>query len=121
MFINTRLAYTVEILTARINYTFDYVFNLKHTLSWKVADFNCRLQKCHVPYIVNTHLLVTYKPISAYVHKSLILNRAVQTLFWRAGVLQSLAPTCLNTPAWKFQVHLWAWLAASGVFNSGCS
>ncbi len=31
--------------------------------------------------------------------------------------LQSLAPTCLNTPAWKFLVCLVrAWLASSGVF-----
>ncbi len=29
-------------------------------------------------------------------------SRAVQTRPWRAGVLQSLAPTCLKTPAWKF-------------------
>ncbi len=46
---------------------------------------------------------------------------------WRSGVikldpggpvLQSLAPTCLNTPACKFQVYLVSpWLAASGVFN----
>ncbi len=44
--------------------------------------------------------------------------RAVQTQSWRAGVLQSLAPTCLNTPAGKLLVCLVkAWLAASGVFN----
>ncbi len=37
---------------------------------------------------------------------------------WRASVLQSLAPTCLNTPAWKFEVYVVRpWLAASGVFN----
>ncbi len=49
---------------------------------------------------------------------SMLLSRAVQTRSWRAGVLQSLAPTCLNTPAWKFLVCLVrAWLAASGVFN----
>jgi len=37
---------------------------------------------------------------------------------WWVTVLQSLAPTCLNTPAWKFLV---CWirpsLAGPGVFN----
>ncbi len=34
------------------------------------------------------------------------------------SVLQSLAQTCLNTPAWTFQVYLARpWLAASGVFD----
>ncbi len=50
-----------------------------------------------------------------------IYTRDAQTQSWRAGVLQSLAPTCLNTPAWKFLVCLIrAWLAASGVFNRHC-
>ncbi len=43
--------------------------------------------------------------------------RGHQTQSWRAGVLQSLAPTCLNTPACKFQVYLARpWLASSGVW-----
>ncbi len=47
-----------------------------------------------------------------------IFNRGHQTWSWRAGVLQSLAPTCLNTPAWKFQVYqARPWLSGSGVFN----
>ncbi len=33
-------------------------------------------------------------------------------------VFESLASTCLYTPAWKFQVYLVRpWLAASGVFE----
>ncbi len=48
----------------------------------------------------------------------IVYIRGHQTWSWRAGVLQSLAPTCLNTPAWKFQVYLVGpWLAASGVFD----
>ncbi len=36
----------------------------------------------------------------------LVLKQGVQTQSWRAGVLQSLAPTCLKTPAWKCLVCL---------------
>ncbi len=47
-----------------------------------------------------------------------VYTRGHQTWSWRAGVLQSLAPTCLNTPAWKFEVYLLRpWLSASGVFD----
>ncbi len=49
---------------------------------------------------------------------SIIYTRGHQTRSWRACVLQSLAPTCLNTPAWKFEVYqVRPWLAASGVFD----
>ncbi len=49
-------------------------------------------------------------------------SRGVQTWSWRATVLQSLAPTCLNTPAWKFLVCLVrSRLAGSSVFNWGWS
>ncbi len=49
-------------------------------------------------------------------------SRGVQTWSWRATVLQSLAPTCLNTPAWKFIVCLIrSRLAGSSVFNWGWS
>ncbi len=46
------------------------------------------------------------------------MGQGHQTWSWRARVLQSLAPTYLNTPPGKFQVYLVrAWLAASGVFD----
>ncbi len=37
---------------------------------------------------------------------NLAYSRGHQVRSWRAGVLQSLSPTCLNTPAWKFEVYL---------------
>ncbi len=44
--------------------------------------------------------------------------RGHQTWSWRTGVLHSLAPTWLNTPAWNFQAYLVRpWLAGSGVFD----
>ncbi len=39
-------------------------------------------------------------------NECIMYNRGHQAQSWKAGVLQSLAPTCLNTPYWKFQVYL---------------
>ncbi len=48
----------------------------------------------------------------------MVYSRGHQTWSWSAGVLQSLAPTSLNTPACKFQVYLERpRLVALGVFN----
>ncbi len=71
----------------------------------------------------STHLSVLIHPstISIYPYiVSSIYSRGAQTWSWRACVLQSLAPTCLNTPAGKILVCLVrAWLAGSGLFNWG--
>ncbi len=57
----------------------------------------------------------TYNPIVVFIKMQtfeevidLVLNvyRGVQTWSWRAGVLQSLAPTSSKTPAWKFLASL---------------
>ncbi len=63
---------------------------------------------------------VAYINTAFWLHNTLTdeLEQGSSNLILEGRVLQILAPTCLNTPAWKFQV-VRAWLAAADVFDFG--
>ncbi len=86
------------------------------TLCWR----NCRSTSRRGRF-VSARICTTSKKY--FPHFRIVVKSFQQggpTQSWRAGVLQSLAPTCLNTPAGMFLVCLVrAWLAGSGVSNWG--